>query len=57
MLLPSEAERPETMTKDLTDETYEREFPDLSDEVLRELGQAESAESHPEAATSLLFRC
>ena len=40
MELPSETERPPATPKDLTDETYEREFPDLSDEVLRELGQA-----------------
>ena len=40
------------MRKDHTDETYERVFPDLSDEVLCELGQAENAELHLTAVTS-----
>jgi hypothetical protein len=53
MELPSGTDRPATR-KDHTDETYERDFPDLSDEVLRELDQAENAEPHPTAATAPL---
>ena len=52
MELPSETEKPPATQKDHTDETYERVFPDLSDEVLHELGQAENAEPHLTAATS-----